>query len=182
MILSDKSIKEAVARGEIEITPFNPAQVNANSYDIRLGDKLMLCKPVGNLIDPKRKCTELIEQPLLNYGDEPCWALEPNKLYLASTIERTYTPLHVPMLHGKSSLARYGLTIHVTAGFGDVGFDGEWTLEITTIYPILLCPNMKIGQIAFHEVTECETPYGQRAKSKYNNQKGATASKYHENE
>ena len=59
--------------------------------------------------------------------------LEPNKLYLGRTVEYTRTDKFIPMLEGRSSTGRLGLFIHVTAGFGDVGFAGYWTLEMFCI-------------------------------------------------
>ena len=53
----------------------------------------------------------------------------PGELYLAHTVERAGSAVHVPKIEGKSTLARLGLSIHVTAGYGDVGFVGAWTLR-----------------------------------------------------
>ena len=69
--------------------------------------------------------------------------LETNKLYLGRTLEYTKTEQFVPMLEGRSSVGRLGLFIHVTAGFGDVGFAGYWTLEMFCIHPIVIYPNVE---------------------------------------
>ena len=66
--------------------------------------------------------------------------LEPGKLYLGRTVEYTKTDKFVPMLEGRSSIGRLGLFIHVTAGFGDIGFSGFWTLEIHCIQPVKYTP------------------------------------------
>jgi dCTP deaminase len=78
--------------------------------------------------------------------------LEPHRLYLGRTIEYTKTFNLVPMLEGRSSVGRLGLFIHVTAGFGDVGFCGYWTLEIFCIQPIRIYPNVEICQVYYHDL------------------------------
>lgn len=78
--------------------------------------------------------------------------LEPGKLYLGRTVEYTKTNCFVPMLEGRSSVGRLGLYIHVTAGFGDVGFEGYWTLEIQCVEPIRIYPNVEICQIYYHTI------------------------------
>jgi dCTP deaminase len=78
--------------------------------------------------------------------------LEPNILYLGRTVEHTETNGYVPMLEGRSSLARLGLYVHVSAGFGDNGFKGYWTLELTVVQPLVLLPNIEICQIYYHSI------------------------------
>ena len=73
--------------------------------------------------------------------------LEPNRLYLGRTGEHTETKNLVPMLEGRSSIGRLGLFVHVTAGFGDVGFRGFWTLEIFCVQPIRIYSGLEICQI-----------------------------------
>lgn len=70
------------------------------------------------------------------------------------------------MLEGRSSIGRLGLSIHVTAGFGDVGFDGYWTLEIYCIHPVIVYPGVEICQIYYHEI---EGEYEAYKSGKYQN-------------
>lgn len=76
--------------------------------------------------------------------------IEPGRLYLGRTLEYTKTDKFVPMLEGRSSVGRLGLYIHVTAGFGDVGFSGYWTLEIQCVQTIRIYPDIEICQIYYH--------------------------------
>lgn len=76
--------------------------------------------------------------------------LEPNKLYLGRTNEYTKTYGFVPLLSGLNELATLGIEIHITAGFGDNGFEGTWTLEIICANPTILYPNMPIGRIYYY--------------------------------
>ena len=78
---------------------------------------------------------------------------------------------------GRSSIGRLGIYIHVTAGFGDVGFSGYWTLEISCIQPVRIYPNVEICQIFYHTILgDCSKMY----KSKYQNNEGIQASKMYE--
>ncbi len=95
--------------------------------------------------------------------------LERNKLYLGRTKEYTKTIKYVPMLEGRSSIGRLGLFIHVTAGFGDVGFEGYWTLEMFCVQPIIIYPNIDICQIYYHTI---QGEYDQYKSSKYQKNKG----------
>src|SRR5690554_5863932 len=92
--------------------------------------------------------------------------LEPGRLYLGRTVEYTKTDRYVPMLEGRSSIGRLGLFIHVTAGFGDVGFSGYWTLEIFCVQPIRIYSNVEICQIYYHHI---EGEYDQYSSGKYQN-------------
>ena len=83
---------------------------------------------------------------------EEGFKLEPNQLYLGRTLEYTSTKKFVPMIEGRSSIGRLGIFIHITAGFGDVGFSGYWTLEIFCIKPIIIYPNVEIAQLYYHTI------------------------------
>ena len=105
--------------------------------------------------------------------------LSPGMLYLARTVERTSTPHHVPKIGGRSSTGRLGINIHQTAGFGDVGFCGTWTLELSCIHPVRIYPGMRIAQLWLFE-TSSELPVDERYQGRYQGQVAATASRGHE--
>ena len=161
MILSGKEIKRQLGTG-INIEPYNDSQLNPNSYNLSLFNELLTYD--NEVLDMKtpNPTTRLIipEEGLL---------LEPNKLYLGRTNEFTSTEKFVPMLEGRSSIGRLGLFIHVTAGFGDVGFSGYWTLEIFCVQPIRIYPNVEICQIFYHSI---EGDYDLYKSGKYQNNKG----------
>ena len=79
-------------------------------------------------------------------------------------MERTETHNLVPMIEGRSSIGRLGLFVHVTAGFGDVGFCGYWTLEMFAVQPVAIYPGVPICQIFYHEIGGDITEY---ASNKY---------------
>lgn len=144
MILSGKEIQKRQGK-DIIITPYSPSQINPNSYNLRLANELLVYNEPVLDMKQKHSATALTipKEGLL---------LEPNRLYLGRTVEYTETHNLVPMLEGRSSIGRLGLFIHVTAGFGDVGFKGYWTLEIFCIHPIRIYPNVEICQIYYHSV------------------------------
>ena len=161
MILSGKEIKRKLGR-EIIIDPFNDRQLNPNSYNLRLHNELMVYDQ--QILDMKREHTI---KPLIIPSEG--LTLEAGRLYLARTVEYTETDGYVPMLEGRSSIGRLGLFIHITAGFGDVGFKGFWTLEMFCVQPVRIYPNVEICQIFYHAI---EGDYFKYVSNKYQNNRG----------
>lgn len=142
MILSGLKIKEEINKGLINIEPFNENLLNPNSYNYRLSDELLEITDI--VIDPKKeskyKTIKLTEEGYL---------LKPNHLYLGSTVESIGSSKYVTQLIGRSSTGRLGLFLQVTAPLGHVGCQHCWTLELKTVQPLRVYPNMKIGQVTF---------------------------------
>ena len=161
MILSGKEIARHMG-GDIVIEPFDPQRLNPNSYNLSLHNQLLVYE--DRLLDMKtpNPTRELTSPP-------EGLVLEPDKLYLGRTNEFTKTERFVPMLEGRSSVGRLGLFIHVTAGFGDVGFAGYWTLEIFCVQPIRIYPNVEICQIYYHDI---KGDYDLYSSGKYQNNTG----------
>ena len=139
MILSGKEIARHMGE-DIFIEPFDPRRLNPNSYNLTLHNELLVYE--NRLLDMKME--NPVEQLTI---PEEGLVLQPDRLYLGRTQEFTRTENFVPMLEGRSSVGRLGLFIHVTAGFGDVGFAGYWTLEIFCVQPIRIYPGVEICQI-----------------------------------
>lgn len=158
MILSGLEIKNRLNK-DIFIEPFNESQLNPNSYNLRLAPDLMVYK--NDVLDMKTP-NDVEELTIPEEG----LLLEPGKLYLGRTIEHTRADSHVPMLEGRSSIGRLGLFIHVTAGFGDVGFNGYWTLEIFCVQPIRIYSGVEICQIYYHSL---DGEYEKYSSGKYQN-------------
>lgn len=169
MILTAEAIKESIKRRNIIIDPYNEDNLNPNSYDVRLDNTLQVYQmtsltgnlissidlfyktghiPFGYPIDSKKQnFTQVITM------EEDGYLLLPGVLYLGSTVEYTETHGLVPMIEGKSSIGRLGIDVHKTAGFGDLSFCGQWTLEITVVQPVIIYPYMKIAQLIYNEVS-----------------------------
>ena len=169
MILSGLEIKQRLGK-DIIIEPYNERALNPNSYNLRLANELLVYEH------------DVLDMKVLNTTREITippdgLLLEPGSLYLGRTIEYTETHGLVPMLEGRSSIGRLGLFVHVTAGFGDVGFKGFWTLEIHCIHPIRVYAGVEMCQIYYHTI---EGDYVEYAPSgKYQNNKGIQPSLLH---
>lgn len=144
MILSGDEIQRRLGT-DILLDPFAPERLNPNSYNLALHDELLVYEEVVlDLRTPNRFRRLSIPPAGL--------VLQPGQLYLGRTVERTETHNLVPMIEGRSSLGRLGLFVHVTSGFGDVGFCGYWTLEMFTVQPIRIYAGVEICQIFYHQV------------------------------
>jgi dCTP deaminase len=144
MVLSGYEIQRQLGRN-IVIEPFYESRLNPNSYNLALHDELMVYE---ELILDMRKANRVRRLQIPPEGI----VLQPNQLYLGRTVERTETHNLVPMIEGRSSIGRLGLFVHVTAGFGDVGFCGYWTLEMFAVQPIRIYAGVSICQIFYHEI------------------------------
>lgn len=151
MILSGHEIRGQLG-GNIVIDPFDDANLNPNSYNLTLHDELMTYEEV--VLD-MRKANRVRRLTIPPDG----LVLSPNQLYLARTVERTETHKLVPMIEGRSSIGRLGLFVHVTAGFGDVGFCGYWTLEMFAVQPVRIYAGVQICQIFYHQIAGDITEY-----------------------
>lgn len=157
----------------------NQLTVGPNSIDVTLGDEI-LESVITTVLDPRDPLSVAHVQCEKWYNDKGAYLIKPRTVYLGYAAERFVVmqdlpiftsegthmggnvwnqPMsHLPvvqMLDGRSTVGRIGITVHVTAGFGDVGFEGNFTLEIVNLNdkPVLLYPGMRIGQVAFHCVS-----------------------------
>ena len=169
-MLTGNEIRIQVEAGNIVIEPFDESNIGPNSYDVRLGDQLAVYREV--VLDAKAENrTRVFDIP------EEGFVLMPGMLYLGKTVEFNGNPAFIPGYEGRSSLGRLGLSSHITAGFGDIGFEGNWTLEISVVQPVRIYPGMKIGQLYWHKpVGEITSKY----KGKYQGQRDIQPSKLHE--
>jgi dCTP deaminase len=171
-MLSGNKIAELVKAGTLVIRPFQESQLNPNSYNLRLSDRLMTyamhkpAKPYDYM------GIDMAKEPIIDefkIQDNGTW-LMPQTLYLGCTEEYTEThPPYIPFIDGRSSVGRLGLQVHLTAGFGDSGFCGHWTLELLSIYPLKIYPHIPICQISYDIAVGEVTPYCSR---KYQGQIG----------
>ena len=176
MIITGEQIKEAIKQATLTIDPFVEENVQPASIDLTLGDEVRvyahhvrhteyedhkLYQPGASMspktawMDPKEK-----QETFTFKMEERGWLIKPGILYLMHTRERICAKTMVSVLDGKSSIGRLGVVIHLTAGYGDPGFDGQYTLEVTCIHPVILYPGMKIAQMRFHVMYgEADTSY-----------------------
>lgn len=166
-LLTGKEIARRVAAGEIKIEPFDPSNVNPNSYDLRL-DSVLRVYDTGRELDVRS------ENPTESLPIPPDGlVLRPGVLYLGSTVELVGCDTLAAVVEGKSSLGRLGLTAHVTAGFIDCGFWGNITLEMSVVHPLRVYSGMRVCQICFTTVEGEVTLYA----GKYQGQQGPQPSR-----
>ena len=199
-MLTGTEILKRVGDGDIRISDFDIKRLNPNSYNLRISNKIayykqfMIDRPSedaikcrtnnyvirphfvtyspGDFIDSKKE-NPIIEEEIPEDG----YILYPGILYLGSTMESTWAKDLIPAIDGRSSTGRLGIEIHRTAGFGDVGFEGTWTLEITAVHPVKIYPGQELCQIYF------EKPDGDTSityKGRYQNQDGIVASRMYQ--
>jgi len=181
-VLSGLKIKEEIRAGRISITDFNDRRINPNSYNVRLHNELLVYET--DRFDP-----ETGEMHRASYGPldmkrnnpyyrikipESGYLLQPGRLYLGQTMEHTKTDCYVPIFDGRSSVGRLGISVHATAGFGDVGFVGYWTLEIFCVQPVIIYPGVEIGQLYYQTIVG---DYQRYSSGKYQDNSGVQPSK-----
>ena len=184
MLLSDRSIKEAIKAGRIAIKPYFEDCVQPSSIDIHLDSKFLLFNRAKHGVIDVRQKQDGLMTPVEISADEP-FILHPGEFVLGSTLEWIKMPNDIAArIEGKSSLGRLGLLIHSTAGYVDPGWEGNLTLELSNVspLPIMLYYKMKIGQISFTQMTTpVDRPYGSKGLgSHYQGQKVPVPSKFYE--
>lgn len=140
MILTGTEIIKECQAKKIVIRPFIEEHVNPNSYNFRLGETLRVYNKFP--LDPKvPNSYSEIHIPPKGY------VLQPHQLYLGCTLEVMGSSHYAPTYAARSSVARLGLFINLSACLGDIGFVGQWTLQLFTIHPLRVYAGMRIGQI-----------------------------------
>jgi dCTP deaminase len=142
MILTGLEIAKEVSRGNITITPFNASQVNPNSYNIRLSKTIVIYE--DQVLDAARENkakTILIPDSGLQ--------VEPSLIYLGASVEIIGSTEYVPIVRARSSIARLGIFVHVTADLIDLGAVGQLTLQLHAVQATRIYANMEIGQVTF---------------------------------
>lgn len=151
--LTGAEIVRQMIMGNIEIDGFDMKNLNPNSYNLTLGDTIKTYRPVyqsKNKNDHSMYLDILKDNPYEEITiTEEGFALVPGKVYITNTNERTFSSKFQPKIDGRSSVGRLGIMVHLTAGYGDIGFDGKWTLELAVIQPIIIYPNIPICQVSF---------------------------------
>jgi dCTP deaminase len=145
--LTGSMILKEIEAEHIKISPFDKSMINPNSVNLTLNKNLLVYDEEVLDFKKENKTRRII---IPNTG----LVLKPNMLYIGSTNESVWTDRYIQSIEGRSSVGRLGLSVHLTAGFGDIGFGGTWTLEIVAAAPIRIYPDIEIAQVSF------TTPYG----------------------
>jgi dCTP deaminase len=146
MILTGSEIVEQRRQGRIRIEPFYPEQVSPNSYDFRLGDTLeTYARELLDFNADNPKVTIVIPDEGL--------VLRTDRIYLAATEELIGSDHFAAIVHARSSVARMGLFVHVTADLIDIGTYDRWILQLHAVQPVRIFRGMRIGQVTFWSVS-----------------------------
>lgn len=166
MILTGPEISRQVSRQRIQIEPFCAARLNPNSYNFRLSETLRVYD------------NELLDAAIENPSSEikiphDGMLLQPDRIYLGASVEIIGSDHYVPIIRARSSTARLGLFVHVTADLVDLGFFGQITLQLHAVQPVIVYPNVEIGQVTFWHVVGEKVRYT----GKYQGASGPLASR-----
>ncbi|MFI6324805.1 dCTP deaminase [Nonomuraea sp. NPDC050556] len=168
MILTGLEITRQHREGRLTIDPFTPEQVNPNSYNFRLGSTLKTYVP--EVLDVA-KPNPAVEITIPEDG----FVLRPDRIYLGHTVEVMGSDHYVPIIRARSSIARLGLFVHVTADLIDIGSHNQWTLQLHAVQPVRVYPGLLIGQVTFWQVHGKITLY----EGKYQGSRGPRESEIH---
>ncbi len=158
-VLTREEILKEISLGNIEIDPFDEANVGPGSVDLRLGNEFRVFKKLRNacIVEDGISIEDLTD--LIEVKDS--FTLMPGETVLGITLERIKLPPTIcGWLEGRSRFARMGLVIHMTAGFVQPGINNRQVLEIGNLapFPLVLKPGVKICQIVLQR-TEGEALY-----------------------
>lgn len=192
MRLCDRDIIQWLDEGKLVIEPRPPVErINGATADVRLGNQFRVFQghtaPYIDLSGPKAEVNAALERVMSDeivLPEGEAFFLHPGELALAVTLESVTLPDNVVgWLDGRSSLARLGLMVHVTAHRIDPGWHGQIVLEFFNSgkLPLALRPGMVIGALSFEPMSgSADRPYNRRQDAKYKNQHGAVGSRISE--
>lgn len=167
-ILSGPEILRQIHLGKIKIIPFNSNRLGPNSYDVSLAP--LLRRVTDTEFDITKKVVHIEDIPIPKEG----YVLQPSLGYLGSVVEFISCEGFVPWIDGRSTTGRYFLQAHQTAGRGDDGWSGQFTLELLATYrPVRVYTGIPIAQVFFFTLEGERSPY----KGRYQNQAGPTLPK-----
>ena len=194
MKLSDRDIIQYLKAGKIAIEPQPSAdKIKGISVDLQLDNRFRVFNdhtaPYIDLSGPKDEVQKIMDTVMgeeILIPDDKAFFLHPGELALAATLESVTIPDDlVGWLDGRSSLARLGLMVHVTAHRIDPGWHGQIVLEIFNSgkLPLALRPGMDICAINFETLSSASLkPYNKRSDAKYRNQTGPTSSRINQDQ
>lgn len=183
MLLSDVDIKSHMESGEIYIDPWEPSNLQPASVDVTLGSVFArYSRGRYSYVDTAEPVSPYLLQQV-HVGQGSGVQIEAGEFMLGCLREHIRISASLGCrIEGKSSLARVGLAVHVTAGFVDPGWNGILTLEMVnhSPLPIILHPGIKIAHVSFMRLlTPAEKPYGSlELRSRYQDSTSMIASRY----
>ncbi len=164
MALSDVEIQAEIDAKRLIFEPpvDDTERIGSSAVDLLLHEELLVLpeRVAGVSIDPSDEGINVMDI-LTRHGESRTLSpdthhiMEPHRLVIGKTLESIKLPLHLAArIEGKSSLARLGLSVHVTAPTVMAGFEGRLYLEMNNVgpFPIRLNAGMKIAQLILEHV------------------------------
>lgn len=142
----------AIRRGEIVIDPLEDSQIGPGSVDLTLGSEFRILKQDGGIYHVHNESDFADVTELVSLSEGEYISIAPCEMILGITRERvTLAESIAGWLEGRSRFARFGLAIHVTAGFMQPGISNHQVLEIVNLghRPLALYPGTRICQFVF---------------------------------
>lgn len=186
MVLAQPEIRAAIESGLLGFDPpLESRQLKAASVDLRLGTtftklhgaaglKLSLYGGFGGL---SGLWTTMDLPPRNTFGQVNSFCLEPGDFVLAMTHEAVTLPNNlIALVEGRSTYARFGLSMHQTAPWIQPGWSGRIVLEIKNHGPmrVELSPLLdRPCQLTFFQLTSelpPELAYGANPSDAFANQ------------
>ncbi|MEU3356090.1 dCTP deaminase [Streptomyces sp. NPDC037389] len=168
MILTGPQIARERENQRLVLEPFDPARVQPNSYDLALGPTLAYY--TGEVLDT-RQANAFAEVEIPDEG----FVLEPDRIYLGSSVERLGSEHLVPIIRSRSAAARLGLFVHVTADLIDIGSIGQTTFQFHAVQPVRVHAGDCLAQVTFWRPRGRIVLYD----GKYQNSRGPQPSQIH---
>lgn len=203
--LTGPEIKRQVGLDRIHIEPFNVRNINPASIDLTLGKQVSVFKaftfcedhhrnasevPDGRFLAPKNRSDWVNGFAGLDTRNPGCaadletfeigkkgWWLIPGVCYLMHVAETVHTEHFAPVVDGKSSFGRLFVKVHFTAGWGDPGFNGQFTLEVMSQFPVKVYAGQRVCQLRFQTLEGEVLSYQKTGHYKGEAAKGAVGSR-----
>ena len=175
-LLVDREIYFSIGNNQLKIIPLIDIneQLGSTSLDIRLGTNFEVYFPnqfgILDFTDPSINQNIKYNSKKINLDFLKSIPINPGQFMLGHSLEYIKLPNYISAdLEGRSSFARLGIEIHMTAGFIDPGFEGVLTFEIFNAgtHPIMLYPGLRIGQLRFMKIDQPVLDYAKRRSAKY---------------
>lgn len=168
MILTGPEIARERTRRRLVLDPFDPGHVQPNSYNLALGPTLVYY--TGDVLDTRAENPwEVVQIP------DDGFVLQPDRIYLGSSVEVLGSDHLVPVIRSRSGAARLGLFVHVTADLIDIGSIGQSTFQLHAVQPVRVYAGDRLAQVTFWQTQGEITLYD----GKYQGSVGPRASEIH---
>ena len=151
-ILIGAEIEKALKDGLIRVEPLDRSQVGPGSIDLTLGNDFRVFEKKSEVYHVRNDSRFEDITTSVHVEDGGFVVIKPGEMILGITREKvTLADSISGRLEGRSRFARFGLAVHVTAGFMHPGISNHQVLEIVNLghAPLALYPGTRICQFVF---------------------------------